>query len=188
MKKVSEKWQLLVDKLIKQHRKPHIKTFRDFLTTSHIVEKYVAIMEEAKSTINYSTTEKLIILLILLKRDYMTPTEISKLTFRSVDTINKSIDGLKKKGIIKNVQLKTDRRIRRTILTEKGLEITEQILPTRELIFHQAMGCFNNDEVKIFSALLEKLRENIIQVINDTDKKYDKFLKFNSNNDPFSNF
>lgn len=185
MKNVPEKWQLVTDKLKKQERELQIKIFRDFLTTSHIVEKYVEIIEEAKGAINYNRTEKLIMFLILLKRDYMTPTEISKITFRPIDTINKSIDGLNNKGVIRSSQSKTDRRVRKIILTEKGLELAEQFLPIRKDVFREATSCFNNDELKIFDSFLKRLREQMVSVMQKNSDKSRKNLTSIPSDDPF---
>jgi DNA-binding MarR family transcriptional regulator len=188
MKNVSEKWQLLAKTLRKQQREPHLRNFRDLLTTGHLVEKYVDIMEDTKGTVSYNSTEKLIMYLILLKCDYMTPTEISKIALRPIDTINKSIDGLSKKGIIKSSQSKTDRRIRKVILSDKGLESIEKILPVRALVFHQAMETFSNDEAKLFTAFLKRLREQMVQVIHSHGQKSNKTFTSSSINDPFDNF
>jgi len=188
MKNVSEKWQLLAEKLKKQHREPLIKTFRDYLTTSHFVEKYIDILENPKETVSYNSTEKLIMHLILLKCDYMSPTEISKMTLRPIDTINKSVDGLNKKGIIRSSQSKTDRRIRKIILTEKGLEACENFLPVRAFVFRQAMSCFSNDEAKLFNAFLKRMREQMVHVIHSNKNKTRKTLTSTSVNDPFDEF
>lgn len=187
MKNVSEKWQLLNNNLKKQHRDTHIKTIRNFLTTTHLVDKYLDIMESTEKPTALNRTEKLILYLILAKRDYMTPTEISKITIRTVDTINKSVDGLNKKGLIRSSQSKTDRRLRKVILTEKGLEWAEINLPVRELCLRQAMNCFSNDEVKIFDSLLKRLREQVIHVLRNNEDKSRKIVASNTMNDPFDN-
>ena len=188
MKNVSEKFQLLAEKLKKQQREPYIKTFTDFITTSHIVEKYIGIMEDTKNTLSYNNTEKLIMFLILLKCAHMSPTEISKMTLRPIDTINKSVDGLNKKGIIRSFQSKTDRRIRKIILTEKGLKACETFLPVRAFVFRQAMSCFSNDEARLFNALLKRLREQMVRVIHSNKNKTKKTLSPTSINDPFDEF
>jgi len=187
MRSVSEKWQSLTNVLQKQNREVHVETFRNFLTTSHIVDKYFDIVEGAEDSLGLNRTERIIIYLILIKRDFMTPTEISKMTLRQVDTINKSVDGLNKKGLLRSYQSKTDRRLRKVILTEKSLEWVEQNLPVRELSLRMAMSCFSDHEAKIFDAFLKRLREQMINVINGKDHKSVKTYSSNMINDPFDN-
>lgn len=185
MKDVSEKWKLLAENLRKQNREIHIKAFRDFLETSHIVDKYFEIFEDR---VELNRTERLIILLLLAKCDYMTPTEISKIAIRPVDTIIKSVDGLDKKGVIRSSQSKSDRRLRKVILTEKGLKMAGKNLLFRELSFCQGMSCFNKAEAKIFASYLKKFREQISHVIANNAKIFNKSFTSNLINDPLDKF
>jgi DNA-binding MarR family transcriptional regulator len=164
MANVSEHWMTLAKKLHSQHKEQPIRTFRDILILSHATEKYLDIKLSADGT---NRTQRNIILSILAKSGYSTPTEISKNTYRTIDTINKSIDGLNKMKLTRSYQSRKDRRIRQVTLTEQGLELAENTLPTRYQAFLKAMNCFSKDESKIFESLLKRLIENIISIMDE---------------------
>jgi len=184
MKKPSEKWHLLAKKLQNQHKESHVRSFRDFLTLSHIVDKYLDIKLSADGI---NRTQRMIILFILSKCGFMTPTEISRRTLRTVDTVNKSIDGLDKMGITKSSQSKKDRRIRKVTLTEKGLNLAEKTLPARYLAFSQAMDCFSKEESMIFQSLLKRLTENIVGILDRDSTESKKSFSFILPDEPFDN-
>jgi len=184
MKKPSEKWHLLAKKLQNQNRESHVRSFRDFLTLSHIVDKY---LDAKLSADGINRTQRMILLFILSKCGFMTPTEISRRTLRTVDTVNKSIDGLDKMGITKSSQSKKDRRIRKVTLTEKGLNLAEKTLPARYLAFSQAMDCFTKEEAMIFQSLLKRLREQLIHIMGNDSIESKKSFTYISPDEPFDN-
>ena len=165
MKKPSEKWTLLAKELHNQNKTSPVRSFRSILSLSHLVGKYLDI----KLTDGVNRTQRMIVLMILSKCGFLTPTELSRLTLRTIDAVNKSIDNLDKSGLTKSYRSKTDRRIRQVTLTEKGLDLAEKSLPDRYLAFSQAMDCFSKEEAMIFQSLLKRLVNHIFDI---TKKEY----------------
>ena len=182
MRKPSEKWQLLADTLENHNMETCVSAFRAFLHLSHMVDKY---LDARLSADGVNHTQRIILLLILLNRGYLTPTEISRSTFYILDTINKSIDSLEKMGITKSYNSKKDRRIRRVSLTEKGLDLAEISLPARYHAFIQAMDCLTEEEAMILQSLSERLTENLLRIMTSDSTKSENSSSFNSPNEPF---
>jgi DNA-binding MarR family transcriptional regulator len=164
----SKKWQLAASYLQSQNKDPGIRTFRDLLSLSHLIENY---LEERLNSDGINRTQRMIVLLILAKNDYMTPTEISKMTYHTIDTINKSINVLNKLGLTESVRSEKDRRIRKVTLTEKGVELAEKDIPLRSMAFFQAMDGFSNKEAKVFISYINRLHKQIVHIKKENSKK-----------------
>lgn len=160
----SEKWQLLAKLIQKQNKDLKIKSFREFLDSSHLTEKY---LDARMSNHGINRTQRMIIFLILAKCACMTPTEISKITLRPIDTINKSVDSLDKMGLTSSTPSKKDRRIREVTLTGKGLEFAENALSDRYTSFSQAMSCFNKEETRLFSGYIKRLTKQVNDLMEE---------------------
>ena len=167
----SEKWNQLAKTLEKYHKEPKVRGFRDFLQLTHLAGKY---LDARLSTDGINRTQRMIIHFLLLKRGFMTPTEISKITLHSIGTINKSIDILDKTGITKSYSSKKDRRKRNISLTEKGLALAERTIPSMHLAVSEAMDKFTRDDIKTFESQLEQLREQILHLMEKEKAKRKK--------------
>jgi DNA-binding MarR family transcriptional regulator len=161
----SIEWKKLAEKFCEQNKEFRIRAFRNILELSHLTEKFLDFRLSSNDGVNH--TQRIIILLILEKGQSMTPTELSKITLRSVDTLNKSIDGLNKMGLTRSYQSRKDRRIRKVLLTEKGLEFAEKSLPIRYVEFTKAMSCFSDKEVEIFEQLSTRMIENMVRIVSE---------------------
>ena len=164
MRKLSEKWQPLADEIESQNSALRTGTFRNLLILSHIIEKYI---DFKFSSDGFNQTQRMIVLSILGRRGFMTPTEISRNMLYIVDTVNKSINNLEKAGVTKSSVSKKDRRIRKVTLTEEGLNLAGKLLPQRYLAFCQAMDCFNEEEVAILQSLVKRLSEHVVRIMAD---------------------
>ncbi len=171
MVKPSEKWYQLAKRLEKQRKELKIRSFRDFLYLTHLIEKY---LDAQLSNDSINRTQRMIILFILLKCEFMTPTELSRISLHSVDRINKSIDALDKMGITKSYHSNKDRRIRKVTLTEKGLDLVEMILPIEHRVFSQAMHSFTKEDMRVFRSLLKQQKEQILQIMKNDGTKSKK--------------
>jgi DNA-binding MarR family transcriptional regulator len=164
----SNKWNIIADYLKSQNKHWGIKAFSRFLTLSHLIDNY---LEEKLSGDGVNRTQRMIIMLILDKGEPMAPTEISQISYRPIDTINKSIKVLDKLGLTISFQSEEDRRIRKVTLTEKGVELAEKDVPLRSMAFFQAMSCFTNEEAKQFAEYLYRVQNQIIHIKKQNSKK-----------------
>lgn len=158
MKNNNKKWKTLAAEVQIQNENASIKCLRYFMKLSHLLSKY---LDTKLGIYGLNRTQRRIIIFIVRRSEPMTPTELSKLTTLTIDSINKSIDNLDKMGLTRSYRYRKDRRVRKVTLTEKGLEMIENSLPLRHEILSQAMGCFNADEIETFSEYIQRTIDQI---------------------------
>jgi DNA-binding MarR family transcriptional regulator len=76
-------------------------------------------------------------------------------------TLSRTVNGLIKKGFIKRVQSKVDRRSYVLNLTVKGKQITEKIIPLAQDYESQALNDFTLAEANQLRVLLKRVHENM---------------------------
>ena len=141
-----------------QNEELTLKSLLEFMKLSHLLDKY---LDSRLGVYGLNRTQRRIISFILSKNDFMTPTELSKLSLLTIDTINKSVDNLDKMGLTRSARAKEDRRVRQVTLTDKGIEMIEKILPLRYLTFSEIMSCFDQEEMEMFYSYIQRLQGQI---------------------------
>jgi DNA-binding MarR family transcriptional regulator len=105
------------------------------------------------------------ILHILIARGgVLTPTELSRRITRSKHATTKAVDSLEELRLTKSARTKSDRRLRKVAVTEKGLDLVEKTMTLRHRIGSQAMQCFNNEEAEALQDILTRFRKHVIQL------------------------
>ena len=148
-----EKWERLSVDVQHQNDELNIKTVREFMRLSHLLDKY---LDAQLGVYGLNRTQRRIVIFILCNNGPMTPTELSKLSLLTLDTINKSIDNLDKMGLTRSYRSRKDRRVRNVVLTEAGLEMLDKTMPLRYKTFTKIMSCFKEDERKLFYSYIER--------------------------------
>jgi len=132
VRKHQKKWNSLADNLSQQYTDLHVENFLSFIYTADIVSEY---LESMFKRAGLTQTQVVILYFLLAQRYSMTPTEISNYTIRTKDTITKAINKLNKMGVTKSIRPRNNRRQRRVLLTDKGLELLEEQLPIKKSDF-----------------------------------------------------
>ena len=150
----TKKWKALAAEVQTQNEQPYVKGLRFFIRISHFLDKYIS----ANLCIHgLNQTQIRILIFTVAQVRPVTPTELSKITYLTLDTINKSVDNLDKMGLTRSYRSRKDRRVRKVTLTEKGLDLIEKHLPLRHEVFSNFMSCFSDLEIKTFSDYLERI-------------------------------
>ncbi len=158
MRNNNKKRELLSEDVQHQNEELNIKSLLEFMKLSHLLDKY---LDAKLGVYGLNRTQRRIVSFILSKNNFMTPTELSRLSLLTIDTINKSVDTLDNMGLTRSYRSRKDRRVRRVTLTEKGLEMIEKILPLRYLTFSQIMSCFSKGEIKVFFQYIQRFIDHI---------------------------
>ncbi len=165
----------LANSLKGQHNDVRVDNSYDLLRASAILNNYLSIgYRKTKLKQNHV----ILISFLLANGGMMTPTELKRKVFRSNNAISKSLDGLDKLGLTKSSRSKSDRRLRRVALTEKGLRIVKEILPVRRTLFVKAMNCLNQEEGEVLQSILEKLTKHLLSITGKAPKSKTKKFYF----------
>ena len=103
---------------------------------------------------------------LVLSGGTTTPTELSKMMYRSKHGLTKIVDDLEKKGqVIRKHSLK-DRRSINISITSNGIDSVKRDLDEGKVWLEKAMDCLNDDERTSFTNISERVYTNIKTIID----------------------
>jgi DNA-binding MarR family transcriptional regulator len=173
MTKRSEELETQIEGLKNQHSDLRVSNSYDLLRVSGLLNKHLDI---GYRKTKLKRIQVMTLSFILGNGGTMTPTELKSKVFRSDNAICKSLDNLDRLGLTRSSRTKTDRRLRRVTLTEKGLEVTKKILPIRRTLFAQAASPLTQEENEELQRILQKLSDHLLEITGKKPKtKEDKF-------------
>jgi DNA-binding MarR family transcriptional regulator len=97
----------------------------------------------------------------ILPRESVTLTEISIRTSKDSSNVTSIIDSLEDKGIIRRVSDKSDRRVIRIELTEKGIDIRNKVIEEHNSFIRDSFENVPEGMLKEFNDMLEGMSEFI---------------------------
>lgn len=162
------RWRALAEEIQRQNDQLEMKCLRDFMKLSHLIEKY---FDVKLNDDQLNRTQRRVLVYILAYQRPMTPTELSRLFYLNVDTINKSVDSLDKLGLTRSYRSRTDRRVRKVALTDKGLDVMEKTLPQRQAVFSRVMGGLDEKSLEIFLEYTQKLLNQVDAIATEIGPK-----------------
>jgi len=101
-----------------------------------------------------------IVVLMLGDGAACTAAELCKILAYDPGAMTRLIDRLEKKGVLRRVRLKTDRRTMRLELTADGKKLYPQIVAALVDVFNRLLHGFSKSEVRQLEDLLERMRAN----------------------------
>jgi DNA-binding MarR family transcriptional regulator len=99
------------------------------------------------------------------------PTDLSKMLFRSKQTITQIIDGLEGDGLVKRELAGKDRRTRKVIITRKGVDLIRANLPRTIEISNSAIPGLAEEEMQTLQASLRRVRKHLLSQIKSSASK-----------------
>jgi hypothetical protein len=134
----------------RQHAEIKTDTFLKFLATLDLFSRYLDLQYTSK---NATRSGFNVLNTLILSGGTMSPTEISKILFRSKNAIPANID----------------RRRIEVHITEKGLAVSEkESIIVRERLGSRAFGVLTQEEFECLHRILEKLIQNTKTLIDKT--------------------
>jgi DNA-binding MarR family transcriptional regulator len=143
--------------------------FLSFVHTSDMVLNYLD-GEIRKTGLN--RTQLSILTSLVINGGTMMPTQLSRIVLRSKYATIKAIDGLEKLKITKSERAKlssrekSDRRLRKVTITEKGLELLENTMSSRHQLGSNIMGNLSKKESAELKSILFHMRKHLLDQIN----------------------
>lgn len=96
----------------------------------------------------------------------MTPTAISKWTFRAKHSVSSMLHVLEGIGLIRREPNMNDGRSVNIMITEKGWDATEGMIPFAEEVSEGALSCFDDKQIETLMNLLRHFRKHLFKQIN----------------------
>ena len=105
--------------------------------------------------------ELLEIIGLLWRRDGINQQEIAEIVSKDKSSVTYLINSLVKRGLVKRVENKNDRRNKQVFLTPKGRQKRKIIFPWVLDLYQQAAGDTGRDEIGDAIALVKKMTANL---------------------------
>jgi len=140
------------------------KTIMSIMRTYDVLNRYLEI-NLAKH--NSNSTRFAVMNALIVHGGTMTPTAISKWIFRAKHTITSMLHVLEDMGYIEREANRNDARSVNIIITKKGWEATEKMIPIAEEMGQKAISCFDSEQLETLSSLLRQFRKCLLKQIDN---------------------
>ena len=107
------------------------------------------------------TAEQWQVLLKLSKQNNINQKVLSKIVNKDQPTLTRMLDILERKALVERHVSKEDRRSFCIHITEKGLALTEKLIPYIEDIFKKILNGISEKDLNIYLDVLTKIDKNI---------------------------
>lgn len=150
----------------KEDRKRNLNFLMSFIRTFDVLNRYleIGLFKYKTSPIRFAVMNA-----IIVHGGQMTPTAISKWTYRSPRTVTSMLDSLERDGLIRREPNTKDRRSRIAVVTKKGWDITRKLIPAVDEIDQRALSCLSEDELNTLNNIHKKFRKHLLIEIDKSN-------------------
>ncbi|MBI2853557.1 MAG: MarR family transcriptional regulator [Chloroflexi bacterium] len=153
-----------IDSAVKEFRElaagQKFRTSTSALYTGLLINKYLNTMSDSLS-VRYRTSMD-ILYVLLIYGGSLTPSDLSRLTCRSKQTVTHIIDKLEEEGLVKRGPIGTDRRTRQVNVTRKGAEIAKQsLIGLRQFVNNVMPDEIGDEQMKGLESVLYQIRKRL---------------------------
>ena len=99
---------------------------------------------------------------LIIHDGVLKPTDLSKMTFRSRQTITQIVDSLERDGLVKRELVSKDRRTKKVVVTVKGLEAIRENLPHTLEVMNQAVPALSQKQMQELISVLRQIRKHLV--------------------------
>jgi DNA-binding MarR family transcriptional regulator len=110
-------------------------------------------------------TQAVILWIVKIAEEPVTPAMLSRWLFREPHTVSAILDRMEKQGLIKKVKDLPRKNIVRVTLTEKGEEAYAQSSKTKSI--RNIMSCLSPEERDTLRGYMERLRDEAIEAYRE---------------------
>jgi DNA-binding MarR family transcriptional regulator len=141
-------------------------SFREVMLWVRLAMTFNVVYQEIKHELNKEeniTVPQLEIISCLDRTKGLQLSEIAERLLVTGGNITGIIDRMERNGYVHRVRDKSDRRVIRAVLTEKGFELYKSFLPKYKDIMHRINSGLTEEERKQLQRLLKKLAKGVMQ-------------------------
>lgn len=113
-----------------------------------------------KHNISSFTSEQGKILYQLWKENGLTPTELASRTGLALNTLSKMLQTMEVQGLVERQGVLRDKRSKRIILTELGIEVKKDAQAISKEMVDQMYKGFSSEEIDLFENQLRRILQN----------------------------
>jgi DNA-binding MarR family transcriptional regulator len=147
-----------------QSRNKKVKVFLGYLYTSDVITRYLEMFLTYKKITRAGFS---ILHTLILEGGSMIPTMLSKKTGRSKYSVTRVVDTLEKMGLVQRISTGTDRRLRKVIITDEGLEtVKTATLSSRQRLCEEIFQTLDENRIEELDSLLKEVRNNVKNLTN----------------------
>jgi DNA-binding MarR family transcriptional regulator len=99
---------------------------------------------------------------LIIHDGILRPTDLSRMTFRSRQTVTQIVDGLERDGLVKRELAGKDRRTKEVVITSKGLGLIRKNLPYTLEVMNQAVPTLSQKQMQEFINILRQIRRHLL--------------------------
>jgi DNA-binding MarR family transcriptional regulator len=140
--------------------------FPRLMVLSDVIDRYVDVA--LKNEVNWLRMRALIILTMMGKGS-MTPSELARNLLRPNQNITKLLDGLERDGFIVKSRGAKDRRVITVRITHAGVSYIERSLQKMDLAENELHSCLNKDELDTIGRMVRKIMRHFIGLFEGLD-------------------
>ncbi|MCX7998405.1 MAG: MarR family transcriptional regulator, partial [Leptospiraceae bacterium] len=146
-----------------QGTEEEIKILNSYITLMRSVETITARLNLSLSK-NKLTLSQFGVLEALYHLGPMCQKQISSKVLKSTANITTVLDNLEERGLVNRVRQKEDKRFITVYLTEKGMEVIQQVLPSDIQEIVQILKVLDEDEIERIVELCEILSKDFLNL------------------------
>ena len=156
----SESIDKSIDTLLGMH-------FPRLMVLSDVIDRYVDVA--LKDEVNWLRMRALIILTMMGKGS-MTPSELARNLLRPNQNITKLLDGLERDGLVIKRRGAKDRRVITVRMTHAGVSYIAHSLKKIDLAENELHSCLNKTELDTIASIARKIMRHFIGLFDRLDK------------------
>ena len=142
--------------------------FTRLMSLSDLVNRYVHV--GLRGEVDWLRLGTLI-LIVLIGKGTMRPTELSRKLMRPTQNVTKLIDDLDKAGLITRNRETNDRRMVSVRITQDGLTYIDQSLAKINLVEEKIISVLDNDELETLARIVTKTRHTLVDLVSKKEGK-----------------
>ena len=127
---------------------------------------HIQIVLRAKLQRDGLSTAQYYLLRVLWEEEGLSQRKLSERVCTTEPTTQSALLGMEKKGLVRRVKNKIDRRANHIYLTAKGRKLEIELIPVAIDINNMASKGISKSDLKLFNEVIKKIRTNVLLPIH----------------------
>jgi DNA-binding MarR family transcriptional regulator len=85
----------------------------------------------------------------------------------SKGVVTSAVDTMERDGLVRRSPVRGDSRLRRVIITSKGLDVIRASIERRRHVIQAVISCLDQEQTQEFRDTLRTLRKHLLKLLNE---------------------